>query len=468
MGRLVDRSTVKSALERFEAAAQQLASLSLDALSPTDLLAVADRLEAAQRRVAMVEHRLVGRLDAECAPRELGAKNMAEVLAQRLRISRAEARRRIADARLLAQRTAMTGEKLDPLLPHTAAGVSDGTIGGEHVRIIRRFFAHLPAVVDVGTREAAERDLAGIAAEFAPEQLATAADRLMTLLDQDGDFSDGDRARKRGLTLGRQGYDGMSTLSGVVDPELRATLEALFAKLAAPGVGNPDAESPRFEGSPTEEEIRADLRSPAQRRHDALKAGGRALLASGKLGQHNGLPATIIISTTLQDLESARGHAVTGGGTVLPMTDVIRLARHAHHYLAVFDKHTNIPLYLGRSRRTASPGQRLILYSRELGCTRPGCTTSGYWSEVHHVTEWAHGGNTDITNLTFACTGDHHMIGPDGWQTRKRQDGQTEWIPPTHLDNGGPRTNDYHHPDRFLTNRNDENGDDPGENDRGG
>jgi len=244
MGRLVDRSTVKSALERFEAAAQQLASLSLDALSPTDLLAVADRLEAAKRRVAMVEHRLVGRLDAECAPRELGAKNMAEVLAQRLRISRAEARRRIADARLLAQRTAMTGEKLDPLLPHTAAGVSDGTIGGEHVRIIRRFFAHLPAVVDVGTREAAERDLAGIAAEFAPEQLATAADRLMTLLDQDGDFSDGDRARKRGLTLGRQGYDGMSTLSGVVDPELRATLEALFAKLAAPGGGQPGCRIP--------------------------------------------------------------------------------------------------------------------------------------------------------------------------------------------------------------------------------
>jgi len=169
---------------------------------------------------------------------------------------------RIADARLLAQRTAMTGEKLDPLLPHTAAGVSDGTIGGEHVRIIRRFFAHLPAVVDVGTREAAERDLAGIAAEFAPEQLATAADRLMTLLDQDGDFSDGDRARKRGLTLGRQGYDGMSTLSGVVDPELRATLEALFAKLAAPGVGNPDAESP-------------GLRAARPRRRSALICAAR-------------------------------------------------------------------------------------------------------------------------------------------------------------------------------------------------
>jgi Domain of unknown function (DUF222)/HNH endonuclease len=471
-GQVVDRLTVKSALERFEAAAEQFASLSLEALSHTDLLAVADRLEALKRQQARVEHQLVGRLATECAPRDLGAKNMAEVLSRRLRISRAEARTRIADARLLAERTAMTGEKLEPLLPIVAAGVAAGTIGAEHVRIIRRFFAHLPAAVDAGTRAAAEKDLADIATGFTPEQLAVAADRLMTMLDQDGDFTEGDRARKRGLTLGKQGYDGMSRLSGQIDPELRATLEALFAKLAAPGVGNPETEAPRVDGTPTEEEIRADLRSPAQRRHDALKAAGRAVLASGKLGRHNGLPVTILISTTLQELESARGHAVTGGGTVLPMSEVIRLARHAHHYLAVFDKHTNVPLYLGRSRRTASPGQRLILYSRERGCTRPGCTASGYWSEVHHVSEWAHGGPTDIDNLTFACTGDHPMVQPGGWTTRKREDGQTEWLPPPHLDAGGPRTNDFHHPERFLTNRDSGNdgddGDDSGDNDRGG
>jgi uncharacterized protein DUF222 len=29
--------------------------------------------------------------------------------------------------------------------------------------------------------------------------------------------------------------------------------------------------------------------------HDALKAMGRSVLASGELGQHNGLPCTIIV-----------------------------------------------------------------------------------------------------------------------------------------------------------------------------
>ena len=374
-------------------------------MSHTDLLAVADRLEALNRRKAMLGHRIVGRLAAECAPRDLGAKSMAEVLSRRLRISRAEARRRIGDAALLAERTAMTGEKLTPVLEHVAAGVACGTIGTEHVRIIRKFFKHLPAAVDAGTRAAAEADLASIASDCGPEQLTAATDLLMALLDPDGDFSDGDRARKRGIILSKQGYDGMSELRGRVDPELRATLEAVWAKLGAPGMCYPGAEEPRVDGTASEAEVSGDLRSPAQRNHDGLKAGLRALLASGTLGQHNGLPATIIVSTTLAELESGRGHAVTGGGAVLPMRDVIRLARHAFHYLAVFDNHSQSPLYLGRTRRIASAGQRIVLHAAERGCSHPGCTTPGYWCEVHHVREWRDGGPTDIDQLTFACAG---------------------------------------------------------------
>ncbi|HTZ12184.1 MAG TPA: DUF222 domain-containing protein [Mycobacterium sp.] len=39
-------------------------------------------------------------------------------------------------------------------------------------------------------------------------------------------------------------------------------------------------------------------------------------LASGKLGVDNGLPTTIIVTTTLRELESGAGRAVTGGGFV--------------------------------------------------------------------------------------------------------------------------------------------------------
>jgi Domain of unknown function (DUF222) len=84
------------------------------------------------------------------------------------------------------------------------------------------------------------------------------------------------------------------------------------------------------------------------------------LLASGNLGQHNGLPASIIVTTTLAELEAAAGRGLTGGGSILPMSDVIRLARH---YLAIFDKGQALALY--HTKRLASPAQRIVLYARE-------------------------------------------------------------------------------------------------------
>ena len=51
-----------------------------------------------------------------------------------------------------------------------------------------------------------------------------------------------------------------------------------------------------------------------------------------------GSPPPSSSPTTLAELEAAAGKGLTGGGTIhCPMSDVIRLARHAHHYLAIFD-----------------------------------------------------------------------------------------------------------------------------------
>ncbi|WP_238600947.1 hypothetical protein, partial [Mycobacterium celatum] len=38
--------------------------------------------------------------------------------------------------------------------------------------------------------------------------------------------------------------------------------------------------------------------------------------------------------------------------------------------------------------------------------------------------------------------------------------GDTEWIPPPHLDHGQPRTNRYHHPEKLLRD-DDEDDEDP-------
>jgi hypothetical protein len=69
------------------------------------------------------------------------------------------------------------------------------------------------------------------------------------------------------------------------------------------------------------------------------------------------------VTTTLNDLESAAGKGLTGGGSLLPMPDVMRMARHAHHYLAIFDKGQALALY--HTKRLASPGQRIVLYANK-------------------------------------------------------------------------------------------------------
>ena len=244
-----------------------------------------------------------------------------------------------------------------------------------HVAVIRGFVHRLPDFVDIETRAKAEAQLARLAGEHRPDELAKLADKLTDCLNPDGDFTEHDRARRRGLTLGRQDIDGMSPIKGYLTPEARATLDAVLAKLAAPGMCNPDDEAPCVDGPPPEQAVGGDSRTCAQRNHDALNAGLRALLSSGELGQHNGLPASIIVTTTLRELEAAAGRGLTGGGTLLPMSDVIRLAGHAHHYLAIFDSGKALALY--HTKRLASPAQRIVLYAKDRGCSFPNCEVPG-------------------------------------------------------------------------------------------
>jgi hypothetical protein len=112
---------------------------------------------------------------------------------------------------------------------------------------------HLPNSIDPGTREQAESQLANCAATMRPDELGNVADRIAAYLNPDGNYTDNDRARARGVWLGKQGADLMSRLSGFIDPELRAYLEPIFAKFAAPGMCNPEDEAPVLDNDPDED-----------------------------------------------------------------------------------------------------------------------------------------------------------------------------------------------------------------------
>lgn len=445
--------------DALDAAWDRACALSFDTLDPQQQLTVLLRCEKQRRRIPAVEHPVINSLVRQAPSLELGG-TVVNAIAEATLISRSEASRRLKEARDLGPRHGLTGEPIPPTLAATAAAQRGGTLGAGQVAVIRKFYHQLPGWVDLATREQAEARLAQEGSRFRPEQLAGLANALADCLNPDGTLTDEDRARQRGLTLGSQQRDGMSQLRGWLTPEARATLEAVLAKLAAPGMCNPDEERPCVDGNPSEQAIERDSRSTGQRNHDGLNAALRALLASGELGQHNGLPASIVVTTTLNELEAAAGRGLTGGGTLLPMSDVIRLARHAHHYLAVFDKGKALALY--HTKRLASAGQRIVLYAKDHGCSNPGCTVPGYYCEVHHVTDYAASHTTDIDDLTFACGPHHRLLRPGGWMTRKNARGDTEWIPPPHLDTGKPRTNTFHHPEKLLSDGDDDEDASPG------
>jgi hypothetical protein len=139
--------------------------------------------------------------------------------------------------------------------------------------------------------------------------------------------------------------------------------------------------------------------------------------------------------------------ATTGGGSSLPMRDLIAMAAEGSlHYLAVFDGHRNRPLYLGRSRRIASADQRIICYARDGGCTRPNCTVPGYQCEAHHAPAWLPDGATDADKVFFACGPDNQAEADGEYQTVVTGDGRLGWSDGT----GPPQINRLHHPEELL------------------
>ena len=450
--RVMGMPEVRDAVAALRAAHDTLAGCDIGTLTADELFEVADELQTLTCQLPTQSHRLLARLQVETTAIATGAKSWRDVLATRWRISHREARRRLDDAKVLGPRRSTTGTPQEPVLPATAIAQAHGSITGEHVTVVKGAMNRLPGFVDAATRGRIELDLVRTAIGTGPKALKDTADRILFLLDQDGPEPDDTERRRRGLSIGKQGRDGMTPITGSLTPEAWAVWEAIFARYAAPGMCNPDDEHPCTTGTPSQAQIDGDQRSLAQRQHDALIAAGRIALMSGQLGTLNGLPASIIIRTTLDDLLSLAGVGVTGGGTMVPIADVIRMGAHAHWFLAVFDKATGKALNLFRSKRVASADQRIMLFARDAGCTKPGCTVPAYGCQAHHATaDWADGGLTNVDDLAMACGPDNRMVGPDQWTTRINEHGDVEWIPPPHLDTGQARVNDYHRPERLHT-----------------
>lgn len=92
------KNDIVAALDAVDAAHRRLLALPVHTLTRSERIELLQKIDELGKRLAAFDRRLVGRLITEAAPAQFGGASWPEVLSRRLRISRAEAERRVAAA----------------------------------------------------------------------------------------------------------------------------------------------------------------------------------------------------------------------------------------------------------------------------------------------------------------------------------------------------------------------------------
>jgi hypothetical protein len=425
LGLTAEFDAVLSALRSAVDEAMGLAFQSADAVELATLLA---GVSVEVTRLGAVDRAVIAELDQRVAYAELGASSTADLVAQRLLVSRGEAKARVVAARTFAARRALTGEPLEPVLPLVADELDAGAVSLAHATVIARLLDELPGDVEAQFGVQAQRFLLEQARHVDPPTLSKIAVRLRDTLDQDGvEDRDATKRRRRDFRL-VEAADGGSFPTGYLTAALTTALRTVLDPLSAPAVS---------------EVGERDHRSFGQRQHDALLEVVMRSLRSGDLPDSGGTPTTIAVTMTLEQLQSAGGYVTDDFGQQLTVAELLKLAGEAEVIPVVFD-HLGGVLSYGRERRFASPAMRRALAARDGGCSFPSCTRPASWTEAHHVRAWADGGSTDLENLVLLCKYDHDTHQERGW-TVAMINGVPWWTPPKWLDpDQHPRQNTSH------------------------
>ena len=160
--------------------------------------------------------------------------------------------------------------------------------------------------------------------------------------------------------------------------------------------------------------------TPQQRRADAL-----ASLITGE-GPHNRPDTTLLVIADYDTIARELTNLRYDDGLPIPADKIAELASRAKILPSIFNTDGD-PLWLGRTARDASTGQRAVLAARDGGCAN--CAAPAEATEPHHIEWFSRGGPTDIDNLALLCERCHHLIHDDGWQLHKHQ-GQLTLRPP--------------------------------------
>jgi hypothetical protein len=265
---------------------------------------------------------------------------------------------------------------------------------------------------------AAAEFLVSIAGDVPLRRLAAEARALRDSLDADG-ILDRERAMRdrRYLRLTPQD-DGMTRITGLLDPESAAIVSSAFDDVTAPRRGGPRFVDPV--AVERAQRIVDDPRTTEQLLVDSFVEMVRIAGAAdeGKLFSQRRPAVQLQVDRT--DFDSGCGGAHLEGQTVaVSMRTAHRWACACGSVPILFDGVD--PIDVGRAQRTFTARQRVALAARDGGCVFPGCDRPASWTEAHHADEWdADQGPTDLINGVLLCRFHHMLIHDQGWHIERR------------------------------------------------
>ena len=130
-------------------------------------------------------------------------------------------------------------------------------------------------------------------------------------------------------------------------------------------------------------------------------------------GPQRATPASLLMITEYDAEADEFSRPRLDDGQPVPPEVLERLLANADVYTAFADADGE-PLWLGRSQRSASLAQRIMLAARDGGCI--GCKSPSERCEAHHIHHWIDGGPTDLDNLVQICPDCHHIVHDCNWQ----------------------------------------------------
>ena len=279
------------------------------------------------------------------------------------------------------------------------------TVG--NAALVLDFAQRVAPVADPDDLHTALADLTAQAGVLRPEELARLAQHHTEQVrpPREEDRLDHGRRQARGLWFTAPTAAGMVGLSGMLDPEGAAILQAAIDPLSAP---RPEKDAHGHTTAP-------DERTPARRRMDALLAiVGRGVAAARGVPVTDKAKVIVLIDydTLVDDLGNAGGAAGSGTtltGDVLSPSVVRRMACEAGIIPMVLGRDA-APLDVGYRERLFTYSQRLALIARDKGCSFTGCTVPATWCDAHHVVPWHRGGRTDLANGALLCPKHHTHV----------------------------------------------------------